>query len=90
MKMIGSYGFLEVWSDVSDKVVIAYAGNMGNRLEDVRKCFDALYGKDRFYRILAVAKVAGSPDYAWSAKLTKGEFWNAVKPEPGRIAAMRA
>jgi hypothetical protein len=88
MKMIGRYGFLEVWSGVSDKVVVAYAGNMGNRLEDVRSCFESLYGKDRFARILAVAKVAGAPDYAWSATLTKGQFWNAVKPEPGRISAM--
>jgi hypothetical protein len=88
MKMIAHYGFLEVWSDTKDKVVVSYGGNMGNRLEDVRKCFDARFGKDRFYRILAAAKVEGSPDYMWSATLTKSQFWDAIVPERGRIADM--
>jgi len=78
MAVIASYGFLEVASLPSGRLVISYTGNQGNTLESVRTAFEGLYGKDRFVRMLSRAQVSGSPQTCWCAVLEKDEFEQAL------------
>jgi hypothetical protein len=73
MTHVASSGFLEVIK-TKKTYTVSYAGNMGNDLEDVAKCFNCIYGKQAFDKFLAVAKTEGSPDYIWWSTINANKF----------------
>lgn len=80
--LLATYGLLEV-SIKKDIVYVEYAGNMGANLNNVKVCFDTLYGTNTFEKMLEVCysiktleTIDDDPDYLWTAKL---RVWNFEK-----------
>lgn len=65
MAIIDSFGFLEVHTAPDNGIKFVYSGNMGNNIESVRYCVDALYGKGALEFLLPYGVEDGSPDYCW-------------------------
>jgi hypothetical protein len=73
-----SYGFLEV-DESTKKITVSYGGNMGNGMDNVRECFDKLYGEGKFDLVYAAKTVEkGDPSYMWYMDVKKADFIKIV------------
>jgi hypothetical protein len=73
-------GFLEISQD-SKTTTLYYGGNMGNRIAQVQDLFDRLTYKGAFKKLqkMPSAVESGSPDYAWTLKVSNKDFLSVAK-----------
>lgn len=75
MKMIASYGLLEIITVKNGDYIVMYCGNMGTELKTVKNCFRKLYGDAAWNAVMPTAEIIDDDlSYMWSRKIRKDIF----------------
>lgn len=74
-KIVASYGCLEI-TRYARGYYVAYAGSMTTTEDDVRKCFEGLYGEGAWAKLQTVARdwTLDGLDYAWFVTVPSKTF----------------